>query len=163
MLCRVALVRTDVSEELSASSIRVTRIGELGTTLAVTSNWCTLQRNTRSPHWYQSKLEWMCISINIDLGTRWRLSVSRPGRFTPGKESEQYSWDGTSGGPLGRSGRYEGEQDLAPAGNWALSFQTVAPSYTDWAIVTHNVHQYAYHCFCAFYTVLQRCRHGACC
>jgi hypothetical protein len=29
----VALVRTDVSEELSASFIRVTRIGELGTTL----------------------------------------------------------------------------------------------------------------------------------
>jgi hypothetical protein len=37
MLRRVALVRTDVSEELSAS-IRVTKIGELGTTLAVTSN-----------------------------------------------------------------------------------------------------------------------------
>jgi hypothetical protein len=36
MLRRVALVRTDVSEELSASFIRVTRIGELGTTLAVT-------------------------------------------------------------------------------------------------------------------------------
>jgi hypothetical protein len=34
----VALVRSDVSEELSASFIRVTRIGELGTTLAVTSN-----------------------------------------------------------------------------------------------------------------------------
>jgi hypothetical protein len=45
MLCRVALVRTDVSEELSASFIRVTRIGELGTTLAITSNWRTLQRN----------------------------------------------------------------------------------------------------------------------
>jgi hypothetical protein len=30
MLRRVALVRTDVSEELSASFIRVTRIGELG-------------------------------------------------------------------------------------------------------------------------------------
>jgi hypothetical protein len=29
---RVALVTTDVSEELSASFIRVTRIGELGTT-----------------------------------------------------------------------------------------------------------------------------------
>jgi hypothetical protein len=39
MLRRVALVRTDVSEELSASIIRVTRIGELGTTLAVTSNY----------------------------------------------------------------------------------------------------------------------------
>jgi hypothetical protein len=48
MLHRVALVRTDVSEELSASFIRVTRIGELGTTLAVTSNRCTLRRNT----WY---------------------------------------------------------------------------------------------------------------
>jgi hypothetical protein len=32
------LVRTDVSEELSASITRVGRIGELGTTLAVTSN-----------------------------------------------------------------------------------------------------------------------------
>jgi hypothetical protein len=30
MLHRVALVRTDVSEERSASFIRVTRIGELG-------------------------------------------------------------------------------------------------------------------------------------
>jgi hypothetical protein len=36
MLRGVALVRTDVSEEVSASIIRVTRIGELGTTLAVT-------------------------------------------------------------------------------------------------------------------------------
>jgi hypothetical protein len=34
---RVALVRTDVSEELSSSIIRMTRIGELGTTIAVTS------------------------------------------------------------------------------------------------------------------------------
>jgi hypothetical protein len=33
MLRCVALVRTDVSEELSASFIRVTRIVELGTTL----------------------------------------------------------------------------------------------------------------------------------
>jgi hypothetical protein len=32
MLRRVALVRTDVSEELSAYIISVTRIGELGTT-----------------------------------------------------------------------------------------------------------------------------------
>jgi hypothetical protein len=35
MLRHVALVRTDVSEELSAYLIRVTGIGELGTTLAV--------------------------------------------------------------------------------------------------------------------------------
>jgi hypothetical protein len=38
MLRRVALVRTDVSEEHSASFIRATRIGELGTALAATSN-----------------------------------------------------------------------------------------------------------------------------
>jgi hypothetical protein len=38
LLRRVALVRTDVSEEFSASLIRVTRIGKLGTTLGVTSN-----------------------------------------------------------------------------------------------------------------------------
>jgi hypothetical protein len=30
LLCRVALVRTDVSEEPGASFIKVTRIGELG-------------------------------------------------------------------------------------------------------------------------------------
>jgi hypothetical protein len=47
MLRRVALVRTDVSEELSASFITVTRIGELGATLAVTSNRRTLRRATR--------------------------------------------------------------------------------------------------------------------
>jgi hypothetical protein len=45
MLRRVAVVRADVSEELIASFIRVTRTGELGTTLAVTSNRRTLRRN----------------------------------------------------------------------------------------------------------------------
>jgi hypothetical protein len=43
LLRRVALVRTDVSEEPGASFIRVTKTGELGTTLAVTSN----RRNVR--------------------------------------------------------------------------------------------------------------------
>jgi hypothetical protein len=46
ILCRVALVRTDVSEEHSASIIRVTRIGELGT-LAVTSNRRMQRRNAK--------------------------------------------------------------------------------------------------------------------
>jgi hypothetical protein len=45
---RVALVRTDVSEELNASFIRVTRIGELGTTLTVTSNRRTLRSEVPS-------------------------------------------------------------------------------------------------------------------
>jgi hypothetical protein len=47
MLRRVALVRTDLSEEPSAFIIRVTRIGELGTTLAVNNNRRTLRRNTK--------------------------------------------------------------------------------------------------------------------
>jgi hypothetical protein len=42
MLRSVALVRTDVSEEGSTSIIGMTRIGELGATLAVTSNRRTL-------------------------------------------------------------------------------------------------------------------------
>jgi hypothetical protein len=59
MLCRVVLVRTDVSEELSASFIRVKRIGELRTTLAVISNRRTLRRNTTlrltfPVHWFLS-------------------------------------------------------------------------------------------------------------
>jgi hypothetical protein len=48
MLRRVALVRTDVSEELGVSFIRVTRIGELGRTLALASNQRKLRRNTKS-------------------------------------------------------------------------------------------------------------------
>jgi hypothetical protein len=46
MLRRVALVRTDVSEEPGAYFIRVTRIGELGTIQAATSNRRTLRRNS---------------------------------------------------------------------------------------------------------------------
>jgi hypothetical protein len=47
MLRRMALVRTYVSEERSVSFIRVTRIRELGTTLAVTSNRRTLRRKNQ--------------------------------------------------------------------------------------------------------------------
>jgi hypothetical protein len=44
MLRRVALVRSDVSEQLRASIIRAIKIGDLGTTLAVTSSRRTLRR-----------------------------------------------------------------------------------------------------------------------
>jgi hypothetical protein len=46
ILRHVALVRTDVSEELSAPIIRVTRVSELGT-LAITSNQYVLRRNAK--------------------------------------------------------------------------------------------------------------------
>jgi hypothetical protein len=48
ILRHVAIIKTDVSEELNASFIRVTTVGELGTTVAVTSNRCMLQRNSKS-------------------------------------------------------------------------------------------------------------------
>jgi hypothetical protein len=41
------LCEPEVPDELSASFIRVTKIGEIGTTLAVTSNRRTLRRNTK--------------------------------------------------------------------------------------------------------------------
>jgi hypothetical protein len=47
MLRHVAVVRSHVSEERSASVIKVTKIGEIWT-LAVTSNRRTLRRNTHS-------------------------------------------------------------------------------------------------------------------
>jgi hypothetical protein len=49
MLLCMDLVITDVSEELTASFIRVTRMGELGTMLAVTSDRRMLRRNIKFP------------------------------------------------------------------------------------------------------------------
>jgi hypothetical protein len=46
MLHYLDLVKTDVSEEYSASIIRKIRISELETTLAVITNRRTLRRNT---------------------------------------------------------------------------------------------------------------------
>jgi hypothetical protein len=57
MLLRVVLVRTDVSEESSASFIRVTRIGELGATLATTSNRRSVRRFLRNVGSYKSHTE----------------------------------------------------------------------------------------------------------
>jgi hypothetical protein len=51
MLCYVAPERINVLEERITSIIRVTRIGELGTMLAVTSNQSTL-RYIPLKHWF---------------------------------------------------------------------------------------------------------------
>jgi hypothetical protein len=48
MLVRSTLVRSNVSEERIVSIMRVTKIGELGTMLAVTSSRSTLPRNVCS-------------------------------------------------------------------------------------------------------------------
>jgi hypothetical protein len=64
MLRDVALVRTDVSEERSASFIRVTRIHELGTTRTVTSNRRKLRRNTNTLGIY-SQREWLLVTVRV--------------------------------------------------------------------------------------------------
>jgi hypothetical protein len=56
MLRRVALVRTDVSEELNASFIRVTRIGELVTTLTVTTN---------TPSVFLRSVRWLLVTASV--------------------------------------------------------------------------------------------------
>jgi hypothetical protein len=69
MFCSVALVRTDVSEKLSDSIIRVTRIGELGT-LAVTSNRRILWWNT---NWWIKLMEarkYQYFTMSV-IGTIW--------------------------------------------------------------------------------------------
>jgi hypothetical protein len=55
ILRRVALVRTDVLEDPSTSIIRVTRIGELGTTLAVSSRYLVFLRSFR----------WLLVTANF--------------------------------------------------------------------------------------------------
>jgi hypothetical protein len=54
----MTFVRTDVSEKRSASFIRVRRISELGTTLAVTSNGNMLLRNYCDPDEGVAKFLW---------------------------------------------------------------------------------------------------------
>jgi hypothetical protein len=65
MLRRVALVRTDVSEELSSSFIGVTRIGELGTALAVTRNRRTLRRNTSAHLAFLCSLRRLLVTASV--------------------------------------------------------------------------------------------------
>jgi hypothetical protein len=70
MLCHVALVRTDISEEHIATIIRVTRIGELGTTLAVTRvcyiSFFSMQDNTVLMH--------LCF-VHVELSSRLRFPL----------------------------------------------------------------------------------------
>jgi hypothetical protein len=85
MLRRVALVRTDVSEELSTSFIWVIRIGELWKTLAVNSNRHTLQRNTNTT-WYffaaciSCWLQLMLFLVHRFLSPWWRRRYVPPKR-----------------------------------------------------------------------------------
>jgi hypothetical protein len=81
MLRRVALVRTDVSKELTATFIRVTRIGELGTTLAVARTRGTLRRNTKSlAACVGCKLQLALFPVHRFLSRWWRRRYVPPKR-----------------------------------------------------------------------------------
>jgi hypothetical protein len=64
MLLRVALVRTDVSEEISSSIIRVTRIGELEM-LSVTINGSTLRRSTIQNCVFLCSVPGLPVTVNV--------------------------------------------------------------------------------------------------
>jgi hypothetical protein len=63
---RVALLRTDISEEDIASIIRVTRISELGTILAVTSNRSTLMMEAKHSSEMSVHIRVTCCNIPED-------------------------------------------------------------------------------------------------
>jgi hypothetical protein len=66
MLHRGALVRTYVLEEHSASTNRVTRIGALGTTLAVTSNRHILSYYDIA---FLSSVHQLLVTANVDFSS----------------------------------------------------------------------------------------------
>jgi hypothetical protein len=92
MLRRVTLVRTDVSEEPSASFIRVTRFGELGTTqlqlatdahceeIPSLSSQCACMREAERT-WHGDK--------RVRFDTRFEALISFPLQSRDGKRKEQ--------------------------------------------------------------------------
>jgi hypothetical protein len=86
MLRHVALVRIDISEERRASIIMVTRIGELGATLAVTSNRCwssylpPKRPFLQEPHGVTSQktafFKWMVVCIKSVFDTMRREGIA---------------------------------------------------------------------------------------
>jgi hypothetical protein len=76
MLGRVSLLRTDVSEELGVSFIRVIRISELETTLALTSNRHTLQQHGR---WANPRKS----SHHLDNSPAWKKQIENK-KLLPG-------------------------------------------------------------------------------
>jgi hypothetical protein len=64
----------------------------------------------------------------LDLGTRWRWSASRPGRFTSGESAHSTNWIGGWVGPRAGLDNVEKRKLLAPAGNRTPVVQPVAIS-----------------------------------
>jgi hypothetical protein len=89
MLLRVALVRTEVSEECIAFKTRGTKIGEIATTLAVTSNRSTLRISTITCYHtvFLRSLRRMLVTANVVPSSSilstwlWRGYVSPKRRF----------------------------------------------------------------------------------
>jgi hypothetical protein len=75
--CRVAVVITDVSVQRTASIIRVTRIDELGTTLAVTTIRLTLRNRyfLRNVGSYKSHTTWDPRRRHSSRSLLWRLQI----------------------------------------------------------------------------------------
>jgi hypothetical protein len=67
MLRRVALIITNVSEECIVTITRVTKIGEIGTTLAETSNRSTQRLFLQEPHGVTSQKTAFFIATAVNI------------------------------------------------------------------------------------------------
>jgi hypothetical protein len=122
MLRCVVLVRTDVSEERTASIIRVTRIGELGKTLAVTS----------SVRWLRSI--YINGIIRVLLSLQWHFDLS----LSSGVLGKNDGYGKTTAPGIYIMGYVQVHRNWTVAlGNYTNKTNSVALSpqanYTDWA------------------------------
>jgi hypothetical protein len=77
-------------------------------------------------------VEWRFSCTILDIGTRWRRVVSfAPITLYIREKRPRNPFDRRLGVPQNRSGCYEGEKNLSPAGNRTPAVQPAAHHYTD--------------------------------
>jgi hypothetical protein len=102
MLRRVTIVRTEVSEERGAFIIRVTRIGEIGTTLACNKKWkhawkkCYVKASNFTKGFDSSSTVYVTHipsnvlnDINITADTYLEIAVNSGGKSFPDQSTEK--------------------------------------------------------------------------
>jgi hypothetical protein len=99
MLCLVVLVTIDVSEEPGTCIMKVTKVGELETTLAITRNRRTLRRNAT-----RRNIPKDCILHTAGCIETWER-LDQMYDYDPDKDSAPESYDDyvTSGDPVPKS------------------------------------------------------------
>jgi hypothetical protein len=79
------------------------------------------------------------VSTILHLGTRWKLSASRPSRFVPWEIASRYQLDRRLGGVKSRSGNYREENKPCPSANQTRTVQPVTLLHTNWVILQQQI------------------------